>query len=379
LFAEQNNQSIQELEMDLKLQALRQEVKRYRKKSARVTSRLLALIELTKFRHKHGQLGESDYERLAGRLEISARTLYRWEAAYRCGGVRALEPKKAPGRKPNPIRGHVARWVRYYRLRYRWGAEVIHAHLSRDHDIEVGIDRLKRYLRRPELRLRKRIKLARKNAHTRVVQVEHPGAHTQTDVKHLPHLLPNGQKCYVYNFVDHASRWSFKRAYDSYGPGETRDFMSAVIQAAPFTITRSQTDNGVEFTNKYLSHTDEPKTHALDDLYASHGIRHVLIPPGEKELQGLVERSHRQDDDELFHRIQPATLVEFNQLLAEHCEWRNACRRRKALDWKTAGEFLADYTKRVQAWLYAGASSPFQIQTKAQGADETKNLGQKAA
>lgn len=244
--------------MDLKLQVLRQEVKQYRKISVRVTERLFALIELTKFRHKYGQVGESDYERLADRQEISARTLYRWAAAYERGGVRALEPKKAPGRKPTPIRGHVARWVRYYRLRYRWGAEVIQAHLARDHGIELGVDRLKRYLRRPELRLRKRIKQARKKAHTRVVQVEHPGAHTQTDVKHLPHLLPNGQKCYVYNFVDHASRWSFKRAYDSYGPSETRDFMSAVIQAAPFTIRRSQTDNGVEFTNKYVSHIDEP-------------------------------------------------------------------------------------------------------------------------
>jgi transposase len=365
--------------MDLKLQVLRQEVKQYRGKSARVTKRLLTLIELTKFRRKYGHASESDYERLADRHEISARTLYRWEGAYRLKGVRGLEPKKAPGRKPNPIRGHAARWVRYYRLRYRWGAEVIQAHLSRDHAIVVGIDRLKRYLRRPELRLRKQIKQVRKKTHTRIVQVNHPGAHTQTDVKHLPHLLPSGQKCYVYNFVDHASRWSFKRVYDSYGPSETRDFMSAVIQAAPFTITRSQTDNGVEFTNKYLSHTDEPKIHALDDLCASHGIRHVLIPPGEKELQGLVERSHRQDDDELFHRIEPSSLGEFNRLLSEHCEWRNGSRRRKALGWRTANEFLADYTKRVQAWLYENAPSPFQAQTKNQDADESENLRQKAA
>lgn len=365
--------------MDLKLEVLRREVKRFRKNSPRLVLRLLALIELTKFRHKHGSVSESDYGRLADRHEISARTLYRWEAAYRRDGVRALEPKKAPGRKARPIRGHAARWVRHYRLRYRWGAEVIQAHLSRDHGIQIGVDRLKRYLRRPELKLRKRVKQVRKRTHTRIVQVEHPGVHTQTDVKHLPHLLPDGRKCYVYNFVDHASRWSFKRAYDSYGPSETRDFMSAVIQAAPFTITRSQTDNGVEFTNKYRSHADEIRTHALDELCASHGIRHVLIPPGEKELQGLVERSHRQDDDELFHRIRPESLTEFNRMLTEHCQWRNGRRRRKALNWKTSDEFLAEYTKRVQQWLYENGPSPFKTQPNLSTADESESLGQKAA
>lgn len=86
--------------MDLKLDVLRSEVKQYRQESPRLLKRILALIELTKFRDKYGRVTESDYERLAVRLEISGRTLYRWEAAYREGGPKALSPGKAAGDQP---------------------------------------------------------------------------------------------------------------------------------------------------------------------------------------------------------------------------------------------------------------------------------------
>ena len=317
--------------MDLKLQVLRQEVKRIGKKNQRVKTRLLALISLTKFLSKWNKVSEADYDRIAIDFNVSGRTLRRWRIAFELGGVKELTPSRHPGRKAKPIRGLTAKKIREWRKLYNWGAEVIQAHLEHDHGIKISQDRIRRYLRKRGLS-RKRCKLRDipKKKHTKVVQVVAPGAHTQIDVKHLPHLLPEKKKCYVYNFVDHASRWSFKKAYDSYGPGETKDFMQWVVQTAPFVITRAQSDNGVEFTFKYISHLDDPKEHALDTFCNAKGIRHVLIPPGEKELQGLVERSHRQDDEELFHRIKPKSLDEFNAILTKHCEWRNNKRRRKA-------------------------------------------------
>jgi len=360
--------------MDLKLTLLRLEVKQFGRNQPRVLERLLALIELTKFRQRYGRAREADYELLALRMGLSARTLYRWEAAYKLRGVGGLKPNRACGRKPDSIRGYTAQKITQMRKLYNWGAEVIQAHLRHDHDVHLSRHAIHRFLLKKGLLTRKRCK-ARKR-HVRVVLVQHPGEHTQTDVKYLLHVLGNGQKCYNYNFVDHASKWSFKRAYESFGPSETRDFMQAVVKAAPFVITRSQTDNGMEFTNKYLSHRDEPKLHALDDFCASHGIRHVLIPPGEKELQGLVERSHRQDDEELFHRIKPYDLSELNKLLTQHCEWRNGRRRRKALGWKTSDQFVANYRARIQEMLW-GESEKTHGQTPA--ADEPLGSDKKAA
>ena len=327
--------------MDLKLNVLRSEVKQFRQESPRLIKRILALIELTKFREKYGRVTESDYERLAVRLEISGRTLYRWEAAYRAGGPKALIPGKAHGRPASAIRGYTAKKIREMRKLYTWGAEVIQAHLKHDHGLTISRHKINRYLRKKGFLL--------------------------------------GKKCYVYNFMDHASKWSFKKAYDSYGPSETRDFLSGVISAAPFAISRLQSDNGIEFTNKYISHCDDPKPHALELLCASKGIRHVLIPPGEKELQGLVERSHRQDDEELFHRIQPRSLEEFNRILESHCQWRNSKRRRKSLGWKSSNEFLADYRKSLENWLYENGTSPFKSQEAKKETEECVSSDKKAA
>lgn len=364
--------------MDLKLEVLRAEVKKFRKDSPRVLLRLLALIEVTKIRQAHGCVKDSDYDRIAARFDVTARSLYRWQASYKLKGVQGLVPIIAPGREAKPIRGHTAKKIREWRKLYSWGAEVIRAHLKFDHNIEISLSKINRYLRKKGLLVRKRSYKTRKK-HVKVVQINHPGHHTQTDVKHLPHILGNGKKCYNYNFVDHASKWSFKKAYDSYGPSETKDFMSCVIAAAPFLIKRLQSDNGVEFTNKYLSHIDDPKVHALDTLCGTHGIRHVLIPPGEKELQGLVERSHRQDDEELFHRIKPYNLAELNKILAHHTAWRNSKRRRKALGWKTSNQFIQEYEQRIKNWIYKNASSPFQIQVATESVEECVSSDKKAA
>lgn len=360
--------------MDLKLEVLRKEVNRFRSKSVRITERLLALIELVKYREKWPRLGDSDYEKIGCRFEISGRTLRRWEKAYRLGGVRAIVPKRAPGRKPKSIRGIIASKITQWRKNYNWGAEVISAHLEYECGVWISQYRINRFLRRKGLLKRKR-EYQRRKKHTRVVKVLHLGHHTQVDVKYLPWAFGNGRKGYQYSFVDHASKWRFKRAYESYGSSETRQFIEELLRVVPFAIKRLQTDNGTEFTNKYISHLDHPKKHILDEICERNGIRHVLIPPGEKELQGLVERGHRQDEQELFHRIRPESADELNCILQAHCEWANSKRRRKALNWKTSDEFIFEYKKTLA--LACEKIAPAQILN--QTAEKSFSLTKKAA
>jgi transposase len=329
----------QELEMDLKLSVLRSEVKRYRVEDVRLTERLLALIEVAK---GGKDLSELSCQRISMHFGISSRTLRRWVRAYKEGGVLSLSPVKAPGRRAKAVRGFTAKKIKEFRKLYCWGAEVIQAHLEHDHGIKIGRFRIERYLKAKKLLGQKR-KWRRKKKHTKVVQVFEPGAHTQMDVKHLTDTLAHRRRCYVYSFVDHASKWRFKRAYDSFGPYETTKFIDDLMRSVPFKIKRLQTDNGVEFTSKYQSHLDAPREHALERYCQKNDIRHVLIPPGEKELQGLVERNHRQDDEELYHRIRPFDLVELNIILKAHTEWCNSKRRRKILNWKTSNEFLKSF------------------------------------
>jgi transposase len=328
--------------MELRITTLRQEAKKFRGHDNDTFMRINALLCLAKRQEDGSKLRELDYVRVSIDFEVSMRTLRRWLAAYLKGGAKALMRKKAPGKKRKPIKGHTAKIINRYRKRYNWGAEVLQAHLLLDHQIKISKDRIHRYLIRNNFVIQKR-RYRKKKLHTRIVNVATPGAHTQEDVKHLPHTLPNGKKCYVYNFNDHASRFEFKYAYESYGPMETKDFMSRLLDIVPFKILRLQTDNGIECTNKFLSNIDDVKEHVLDRICRENNIRHALIPPGQKELQGLVERSHRMDDEQFYHRIKPVDIYEFNKDLTAYCIWKNKSRRRKALKWKSPMQWLEDY------------------------------------
>ena len=112
--------------------------------------------------------------------------------------------------------------------------------------------------------------------------------------------------------------------------------MNRLLFECPFKIKRLQTDNGTEYTYRfYKRYQDIKKEHALEKFCKKKDIAHRLIPPGVKELQGLVERSHRQDDQELFSRIEPLEIDEFNKYLEEYYKERNKGRRFKKLDWRT--------------------------------------------
>ena len=340
--------------MILNLEKLRNDYKAYRKKDPIIAERIDILITVTKYDLKYsGNLIDAKAAKLKpllASLELSERTVQRWKRAYREEGGDGLGKKIASGRPPGELPLHIKDIIRSFRSLYRWGSEVIQAHLKYDNNFKTSRHKIERYLKNSGLRDKypcttaKRQRAQKKNKHTKVVKVNNPGEHTQMDVKYQLHLLANKNKCYVYNFIDHASNWSFKYAYPAINEKNTYDFMKRLIKKCPFSIIRLQTDNGVEFTFKYISKTiDEPKYHLLEKFCDENNINHKLIPPGEKELQGLVERSHRQDDQELFSRIKPNDLKEFNKLLGEFVDLRNASRRFKKLGWMTPDGWLKNY------------------------------------
>jgi transposase InsO family protein len=340
--------------MILRLEKLRRDYKLYRKKDQEIAARVDILLSYSKFELKYQGPQEQETKEKFIRafltsMEISDRTIQRWKKDYRERGPDSLGKLKATGRPPVAIRPRIRRVITAYRKMFRWGSEVIQAHLKHDHNYKVSRHKIEKFLDDTGLRdaypctTKKRQKAQKKKKHTKVVVVLNPGQHTQMDVKYQLHLLTNKSKAYVYNFIDHASNWSFKYAYDRINARNTEDFMMRIKWSCPFKIERLQTDNGVEFTSKYLCVSADPEDHLLDKFCKENDINHKLIPPGEKELQGLVERSHRQDDQELFSRIDPKDLAEFNNHLSFFKDERNRKRRFKKLGWKTADEWLENY------------------------------------
>ena len=344
--------------MTLNLSQLRADFKATYKKNWPLATKINILIETTKIELKF----QSQFSPAAKRIElakilrsakISMRTLQRWKQAYRRNGINGITNKKRghPPKRKIPV--HIAKLIAQYRKQYRWGSEVIQAHLLHDHVIIINRYRIDRFLYESGLRKQfpcttSKKKKVKKKKHTKKVIVHNPGEHTQMDVKYQLHLLQNGQRAYVYNFIDHASNWSYKRAYSAINAQNTLDFMEQLLKFTPFQILRLQTDNGIEFTFKWASkHYDDPKEHPLFKICHRESINHRLVPPGEKELQGLVERSHRQDDQELFSNISPKNLDEFNRLLKDYYLWRNQNRRFKKLSWLTPNQWLQCYFDNV--------------------------------
>jgi len=332
--------------MHLNLVKITQDYKSSRHESERIISRMLALIELARLRSDAPVFKDWMYRKIASQFKISERTLYRWASAYSRLGLYGITPKLASGRKRKYITGWLAKHIKNMRDDYNWGAEVIWAHLKHDHGINISKYKIHRFLSDRKY-IHRKVRKIKDKKHFRTVVVEVPGQHTQLDVKHLPHLLKNGKKSYVYNFVDHATKWSFKLAYEGCGVWETYRFMEALLDVCPFEIKRLQTDHGIEFTYKFMPHLQDSTVHPLEHFCSINKIIKKLIPVGEKEVNGLVERSHRQDDNELYETIRPVNINHFNQLLMRHTKWLNQSRRRKPLKWKTANEALLDFKKQT--------------------------------
>jgi transposase len=296
-------------------------------------------------------------------LEIGTceRTLARWSRRYEAGGAEGLLVKTKSGRpREKWLRGRQAAKILGLRRKYGWGAEVLQAHAKKMFGFEVSLYSIRQLLKRKKLTRPARRK--KKNKHTKKVKIHVPGAHTQIDVRHLDPVKDECKR-YVYNFVDHASKWTYKRVYDSYGPSETKDFMLRLLNHCPFSIARLQADNGIEFTNRFLGGAE----HVLERLCNAENIKLRFIPPGEKELQGLVEGHHRLDKDEFFERIGKCSVEETNRLLQEHLAFRNGVRGFKTNGWMSPNEYLVHYAARYFAIALFWAKKSGAVADQSQG------------
>lgn len=179
------------------------------------------------------------------------------------------------------------------RKKTNYGPERLQFYLQKDFGINLAKSTIGHILKRENLISPKRLKHRKK--HLKRYQMPNPGDLIQMDVKYLPYRI-KGQKHYQYTALDDCTRWRFAKIYYELSVNNTPSFGKELIKSAPFKIKTIQTDNGVEFTYKFVSDTkciDKlPKKHLLNILCEKHNIHHRLIPLRQCQLNGKVERSH---------------------------------------------------------------------------------------
>ena len=87
----------------------------------------------------------------------------------------------------------------------------------------------------------------------------------------------------------------------------------------------------------------------MDVWCEENGIRHQLIPPGEKELNGKVERSHRIDEQYFYWKADYRSLRQFNLSLVRWLRQYNEERPHGGLDYQTPKEKLESLGIKIGA------------------------------
>lgn len=265
---------------------------------------------------------------------------YKWWQRLVTGNfkLKALQEKtRKPKRSPNRLTLVIERRIRFYRKK-GFGPEMIQQYLIREGARKLSLATIHHVIcqRRPPKKVR-RVKLKK---HRKRYELPVPGQRLQMDVKYSP-MPVGGQTVYIYVAIDECTRWRYAKAYPAVNEHWTADFLSTIKHAFPFPLNVIQTDNGHEFTFKLLT-GNEDTPHLMRDWCNENSIGHRLIPPGVKELNGKVERSHRIDAEYFYGRAPTTNLKAFNKALEGWIKRYNTERPHGGIGYLTPAEKLRE-------------------------------------
>ena len=112
------------------------------------------------------------------------------------------------------------------------------------------------------------------------------------DLKYLPQMADESSRTYLFVAIDRATRWIYLERFSDKSAQSAQRFLQNAIKAAPFKITRLLTDNGKEFTDRFIANGEREPTgkHLFDRECRAQGIEHRLIKPKHPQTNGMVER-----------------------------------------------------------------------------------------
>jgi transposase InsO family protein len=161
-------------------------------------------------------------------------------------------------------------------------------------------------------------------------QASVPGELVQIDTKFLP-----GKK-YQYTAIDVVSKWRFVLVYSRLNMENTVNFVDKLLVKAKekgVIIKIIQMDNGKEFQSLVEAHITKL------------GIKYQHTWIHTPDQNGVVERSHRTDDEEFYQEteINYQNLEDINNKLKIWLEYYNTKRLHFSLNFLTPEEYLVSH------------------------------------
>ena len=174
----------------------------------------------------------------------------------------------------------------------------------------------------------------------------YPGQRVQVDVKVVPRkcIADPELRLFQYTAIGEFTRLRFLAAYPEQSTYSSADFLKKLFKwyaHRGIRVECVQTDNGSEFTNRFLTGKQDRPT-LFEVTAAQLNIRHKLIRPYTPRHNGKMERSHREDQKRFYSTHTFFSLDDFVKQLAVHNRRSNNFPMRP-MNWLSPLEFTVQY------------------------------------
>ena len=173
---------------------------------------------------------------------------------------------------------------------------------------------------------------------------EYLQGYIHVDVKYLPKI--GGVRKYLFCSIDRRTRLVFTKIYKNKTKESAKDFLDELIRFYPFKVEKILTDNGKEFTDRFIKGKAAEKrykpsgNHLFDIRCKKEGIKHRLTKPFTPKTNGMVERSNRKIQDNVLNFFKTQSYEELEKAINKYVFEYNFYIRQKALDYKSPIKFI---------------------------------------
>lgn len=160
-------------------------------------------------------------------------------------------------------------------------------------------------------------------------QMQYPGQRIQVDVKVVPKACMVDKKWkqyYQYTAIDEYSRLRYLEGFQTADTFSSTIFIEHAIawfRSRRIEVEGVQTDNGAEFTKRFLRTKDAHDLCLFEIVLRDKAIKHKLIRPYTPRHNGKVERSHKEDQKRFYNKSTFYSFEDFRRQLRRHNQRSN--------------------------------------------------------
>lgn len=278
----------------------------------------------------------------ARRYHTSRQQVWRWRKRYD-GTVQSLANKsRKPHSHPNQ---HTQEELELIKHKYRYHGHEGLAQVYRkliDSGYKRTYNSMCRQIKKLKLKEREKQRSYPKTRYNRM-PATYPGERVQIDVKYVPNecigFASNHSRYYQITAIDEYSRKRYAEIVEENSTYTTSNFVMRMEKGLGFKIESAQTDNGLEFVN---DRDKTSKKSMFEKCLEELEIKHKRIRPYSPWQNGIVERSHRIDNELFYSKRRFSSYEQMQKAFKRYINRYNNIAR-KILGFKTPNEMVEHY------------------------------------